>query len=414
MWAIWLAAGIAMLASGVASDAHENLEGLPTGSTNVKKLVYDVCDMKDEGRERKWSEVRNIYIRGENANPLTFYEYATKQMPQSVTYRLFRNYYNSDTFLDDHMKHYLCSRHNRVRKLLQSEEPSERAVSDRYCDGYSGETSGFDHASMTQAIPKAVQNWIPIFMSTVEFEKAVDQIASGGSKGAAHEALKEAFYFYFGEEGTYDKDCAPVITTDKRRDNFGPSNQEAILSVFREANAELQKESPRASELRRLFHRVTALHLVVYAKATTRYGFFLDEAEPGLPAYKYRTEGKTFYKVITPYVALVDPEGAARVESIYEDDNAPVLADGNYYCQVDEVMRCFVRSMGSYGITVEENYGTLENTEGSSCPTPSCHSNSLRFDDDGGSQFGNHHNAGRPPFASLAIAAAGALSCLII
>jgi len=341
-------------------------DGIPRLATDTKDyalLSYDVCEINEAVLHKQWEKAIEIYVRGKNAPDKSLYSYAIKPEPESVTWRRFRNAYGSETFIDDHVKEYFCSKSTRLRKLLEEGDYAEDADPSTYCSGYDGNPRGYEHASKTQAIPKAMQNWIGIYMSTVEFEKAVGQVEKGeiiyGARPSASHSLSEAYLFYTGARP--GDDCSAYTTTDKRALNFGVSNQKQILQAYKRADAELKEENPSLVTVRRAYQEVTSLHLTVYAKGVTRYAYYLDDAaKQRIPPFKYGAEGKTFYKIIMPYVASVDPEGAQRVAEIFADENTVMEANQNYYCQVEEVMNCFVKSMASYGVSVEQNYGRLE------------------------------------------------------
>lgn len=350
----------------------DGIRRLATDTKNYALLSYDVCEIIEGVREKQWEKAIHIYVQGKNAPEKSLYSYAVKPEPSSVTWQRFRNAFGSETFIDDHVKEYFCSNSRRRRSLLEEEDFVEDADPTTYCSGYEGNPRGYEHASQMQAIPKAMQNWIGIYMSTVEFEKAVSQVEKGeisyGVRPSASHSLSEAYLFYTGARP--GDDCSAYETTNKRALNFGVDNQRQILQAYRRANDELKKDNPSAVTVRRAYEEVTSLHLIVYAKGVTRYAYYLDKnAEERIPPIKYGTEGKTFYNIIMPYVASVDPEGARRVTEIFADENTVMEANQNYYCQVEEVMNCFVRSMESYGVSVQQNYGRLEEAvrDGISC-----------------------------------------------
>lgn len=354
---------------------------LPTEVKDYAMLSYDVCDIIGYVIDKDWNDAIEVYLKGRNAPGKSLYSYAVKNIPDSATYRRFKNYYGSETFIDDYIKEYFCSRSVRIRKLLEDDEFSDSVDLSEYCSGYSGNPSGYQHVTKIQSIGKTVQNWIGIFMSTVEFEKAVSQAGNGqnvyGSNPSASHSLGEAYLFYTGARP--GDECSAFATTDRRFANFGAKNQDGILAAFKDADAELQQSNPSSSRLRSNFDKATALHLAVYAMGVTRYGYFLDRAgKEGVPAYKYKAEGKTFFRIIAPYVASVDKEGAENVEQIFADENAMVKDNQNYYCQVEKVMNCFVRSMDEYGVSVSENYGRLEQAERDDLTCDfTCHNNKL-------------------------------------
>lgn len=375
-------------------------DGIPRLATDTKDyalLSYDVCDIKEAVMDKQWKKAIEIYMRGKNAPDKSLYSYAVKAEPESETWRRFSNAFGSQTFIDDHLKEYICSSSSNRRTLLEEGDSAEDPNPFAYCSGYEGNPMGYRHASKTQAIPKAVQNWIGIFMSTLEFEKAVKQVEIGettyGARPSASHSLSEAYLFYTGARP--GDDCSAYATTDKRASNFEVDNQRQILEAYKRADAELQKSSPSIEVVRQAYEEVTSLHLIVYAKSVTRYAYFLDEAaKQGVPPYNYGAEGKTFFKIIMPYVSSVDPQGAAKVTEIFADENAVMEKDQNYYCQVEEVMNCFVRSMSSYGVSVQRNYGrfNLAEDDGITCSF-TCHGRTL--------DYSNPDNAGMSTFLSL-------------
>ena len=375
-------------------------DGIPRLATDTKDyalLSYDVCEIKEAVMDKQWEKAIEIYMRGKNAPNKSLHSYAVNAEPESVTWRRFSRAFGSQTFIDDHVKEYICSSSSNRRKLLEEGDFAEDANPFAYCTGYEGNPMGYRHASKSQAIPKAVQNWIGIFMSTLEFEKAVKQVEIGettyGARPSASHSLSEAYLFYTGARP--GDDCSAYATTDKRASNFGADNQRQILEAYKRADAELQKSNPSVEVVRQAYEEVTSLHLIVYAKSVTRYAYFLDEAaKQGVPPYNYGAEGKTFFKIIMPYVSSVDPQGAAKVTEIFADENAVMEANQNYYCQVEEVMNCFVRSMSSYGVSVERNYGkfNLADNDGITCSF-TCHGRML--------EYNNPDNAGLATFLSL-------------
>mmetsp|Transcript_3235 Transcript_3235/g.20081 ORF Transcript_3235/g.20081 Transcript_3235/m.20081 type:complete len:827 (+) Transcript_3235:628-3108(+) len=376
-------------------------DGIPRLATDTKDyalLSYDVCDIKESVMDKQWEKAIEIYLSGKNSPEKSLYSYAVKAEPESVTWRRFSNAFGSETFIDDHLKEYFCSSSSNRRTLLEEGDFAEGANHFAYCSGYEGNPMGYRHASKTQAIPKAVQNWIGIFKSTLEFEKAVKQVEIGetmyGARPSASHSLSEAYLFYTGARP--GDDCSAYATTDKRASNFGVGdNQRQILEAYKRADNELQKSNPSIEVVRQSYEEVTSLHLIVYAKSVTRYAYFLDEAaKQGVSPYKYGAEGKTFFKIIMPYVSSVDPQGAAKVTEIFADENAVMEANQNYYCQVEEVMNCFVRSMSSYGVSVQRNYGTfnLAEADGITCSF-TCHGRTL--------DYSNPDNAGMSTFLSL-------------
>lgn len=363
----------------------DGIRRLATDTKDYALLSYDVCEVNEAVLHKQWDKAIEIYVQGKNAPDKSLYSYAIKPEPESVTWRRFRNAYGSETFIDDHVKEYFCSKSTRLRKLLEEGDVAEDGNPSNYCSGYEGNPRGYEHASKTQAIPKAMQNWIGIYMSTVEFEKAVGQVEKGetiyGARPSASHSLSEAYLFYTGARP--GDDCSAFTTTDKRALNFDvDGNQKQILEAFERANDELEGNNPSVEVVRQAYQEVTSLHLTVYAKGVTRYAYYLDDAaKNGIPPFRYGAEGKTFYKIIMPYVASVDPEGAQRVMEIFADENSVMEANQNYYCQVEEVMNCFVGSMTSYGVSVEENYGEFHEAARDNIECSfTCHGRTLDFD----------------------------------
>lgn len=347
----------AVAAFGVAASLAQDIEEVSNGLTtendvnDAKLLSRDVCEIKlaltDPDRFvsnlPNYAAARDVFVDGMTLNDANLQELAEMDLTDEdlPSWSLFSDYYGSNAFIDDFVRPPLC----------------QGLANEGYCAGHTD--GGLEPASRNEYILKTMQNWIPLTMSIADMERAVSSLEDG-SEDEARMSWDRAYAFYVGAD-PLSEDCSPYTTTFKRENNYGirsGRNQDMIMEAFVDGADAI--ESGNVDDLEEAYRLLLGMHMVTYAKATTRYANFLDIlGEAQAPAFDQKAEGEIFYNIIAPYVRLVDPEGDEVVRAVFDDPNVAPEAGQGYYCQVETIMRCFVQSLSEYGVT-EDEYGLLE------------------------------------------------------
>lgn len=277
--------------AGCAGDDDDSLDAEDGGYTYAsgvdehRKVVEDVCDIKDAAEAHDWAKVNEHYTAPSHSSKvLESFASATGKKHGYDTY-----YADSDTPIDDFVS---------------------AAI-----DG-TGMFSGESDAVREQAIEKGVQNWAMVAYAVHELNSAIAKANDGNfdvDSGAPH-AWDEGWAFYHGLD-EYES-CSPHATGDKRAGNFGTANSaglahanEAILLAMNDGLASLQDttktDAERIADAEDARDDVVKNLVIIYSQAAIRYASKMSSDMAGgdtAAADTHQAEGMAFWKVIEQFV----------------------------------------------------------------------------------------------------------------
>ena len=152
-----------------------------------------------------------------------------------------------------------------------------------------------------------------------------------GAQGAAgnradHEAVAEwdkGWAYYTGA----DQSCAPYGTADKRGGNFGTLSDTAglestakanedIMAAFVTGQGALRAGSYNAGTAQAAYNAILQGIQTTYLQASIRYAYKIDvdlASNPPAPTGEHRGEGWGFWRIVEPYIASKDADGAKGI-----------------------------------------------------------------------------------------------------
>jgi len=140
---------------------------------------------------------------------------------------------------------------------------------------------------------------------------------------------------------------------EKRARNYGTFTSSGSAVVNEEVLRALNEDAGPGP-----YETVVKQIKIIYAQATVRYAFLLDEdMEDGLSTVDHRAEGQAFYRIIAPWLKAASPACDEAVGKIYNYRYS--LPKGGMYC----TSMCIP---GVLGLSDAE-FGTLERTSEVAC-----------------------------------------------
>ena len=295
-------------------DAEDGGYTYASGVDEHRKVVEDVCDIKDAAEAHDWAKVNEHYTAPSHSSKvLESFASATGKKHGYDTY-----YADSDTPIDD----FVSAAIDGTRMF-----------------------SGESDAVREQAIEKGVQNWAMVAYAVHELNSAIAKANDGNfdvDSGAPH-AWDEGWAFYHGLD-EYES-CSPHATGDKRAGNFGTANSaglahanEAILLAMNDGLASLQDTTKTDAE--RIAGAETARDdvvknlVIIYSQAAIRYASKMSSDMAGgdsAAADTHQAEGMSFWKVIEQFVGPYTSVCYNSVSHGMTDDAAQADCEGYAY-----------------------------------------------------------------------------------
>ena len=287
---------ILMMASALAGCAGEDVDldaedgGYEYASNvdNHRKLMGDVCDIKDLSGAYDWDGVKDIYENGEHAEK------------SDGSYRTLMGFADA-------------SGKNHAYDAFYGADGSWNDFVSAAIDG-AGPFADESDTVRDQATEKGIQNGVMTAYAIHELNAAIIKAEAGnwGPDDAQH-AWDEGWAFYHGpDDSDHDYDgCGPYATADKRAGNFGTANSGgtaatnvATLAAMNAGLTAMQNEDMQGLVDAR--DEILKNIVIVYSQASVRYASKMtdDLAAGDTSDYdKHQAEGHSFYRVIEAYVA---------------------------------------------------------------------------------------------------------------
>jgi len=277
--------------AGCTGDDDDTLDASDGGyeyASNVdqhRKVVEDVCDIKEAAEAHDWVEVNEHYTAPSHSSKVLHdFASATGKKHGYDAY-----YTTTDTPMDDFVS---------------------AAISG------TGIFSGESSAVREQAVEKGVQNWIMVAYAVHELNSAIAKANDGNfddDAGAPH-AWDEGWAFYHGLDEY--KSCSPYATGDKRADNFGTAATDgtananaAILKAMNDGLASLQDttktDAQRVSGAEAARDDIVKNLVIIYSQASIRYASKMSSdiaSGDSDAADTHQAEGMAFWKVVEQFV----------------------------------------------------------------------------------------------------------------
>eukprot|EP00192_Tetraselmis_astigmatica_P013643 CAMPEP_0117664912 /NCGR_PEP_ID=MMETSP0804-20121206/9499_1 /TAXON_ID=1074897 /ORGANISM="Tetraselmis astigmatica, Strain CCMP880" /LENGTH=318 /DNA_ID=CAMNT_0005472229 /DNA_START=138 /DNA_END=1094 /DNA_ORIENTATION=+ len=198
-------------------------------------------------------------------------------------------------------------------------------------------------AALAEMVEKTVQDAIPV-------QAVLSNCYRGAVSGdqAAWDACAAAYI------GSPSSSSATIYErAEKRARNYGTFTSSGSAVVNEEVLRALNEDAGPGP-----YETVVKQIKIIYAQATVRYAFLLDEdMEDGLSTVDHRAEGQAFYRIIAPWLKAASPACDEAVGKIYNYRYS--LPKGGMYC----TSMCIP---GVLGLSDAE-FGTLERTSEVAC-----------------------------------------------
>jgi hypothetical protein len=269
-------------------DPLDESDGGYTYASNVdehRKVVEDVCEIKEAAEAHDWDEVNEHYTAPSHSSKVLHdFASATGKKHGYDTY-----YTSTDTPMDDFVS---------------------AAI------GGTGMFSGESSSVREQAVEKGVQNWIMVAYAVHELNAAISKANDGNfddDSGAPH-AWDEGWAFYHGLDEY--SNCSPYATGDKRAANFGTAASDgtananaAILKAMNDGLTSLQDttktDAQRVSGAETARDDIVKNLVIIYSQASIRYASKMSSdmaSGDSDAADTHQAEGMAFWKVIEQFV----------------------------------------------------------------------------------------------------------------
>ncbi|KAK3288890.1 hypothetical protein CYMTET_3644 [Cymbomonas tetramitiformis] len=313
-----------------------------------RRVTDETCAIKSSLGNSDWTGTKAAYTTGaaDSAATVVLQDLATTPAPGTAQYDHFSDFYSSTRWMDDF---------------------ALMAI-----DGTGAMT---DDGARAEGTEKTVLNALLTHTALTHLHTALNMGAAGNR--ADHEAVAEwdkGWAYYTGA----DQSCAPYGTADKRGGNFGTLSDTAglestakanedIMAAFVTGQGALRAGSYNANTAQAAYNVILQGIQTTYLQASIRYAYKIDvdlASNPPAPTGEHRGEGWGFWRIVEPYIASKDADGAKGITDMYDLSKAVSASSSSayyYYCLTKNViMAALPTGVSSADIGVLEGTGSID------------------------------------------------------
>ena len=234
---------------------------------------------------------------------------------------------------------------------------SSKWISDLLTLAFSGNTAGYDVASARAEVMEKTA------MDAASVQLILSDLANGAKGTTAQHRLywDRGAAKYMGSAAN-GRGSTVYARANKRGANYGTmhatsgdakSNHAVVAALTAGASA------TTAVARKAQYDVIETQVKVIYSQATLRYAFKIDnDVKDSLPYAEHQAEGYAFWRVIAPFVEVVDALGAKYVEGIFDPAGGAPVGSDHY---------CLVKSVLDKQNFAAADFGTLEKTSAVDC-----------------------------------------------